>query len=162
MIRIKIKPSQNKILTLIRNLAEGWVTFASHTGCLIKLNVCYTLLIILQSCIYAIILHTDTVSVHWSYIMVLIALGNVSMAFQITPGNAGVYEGLLAGISSLMWLDYKAILAAGLTWRVIDSAFVLVVGGFASRQLDKRCSSFLQAKNESTNTESIAAKTSLQ
>lgn len=159
MIRVRIKKSHNKILTFAGNLAEGWVKFASHKSCLIRLVLCYSALIILQSCIYAIILNTGSVSVHWSYIVVLVALGNVSLAFQITPGNAGVYEGLLAGISSLMGLDYQAVLAAGLTWRVIDAVFVFVVGGLASRQLTRRCGSFLQSKNKCDNTREPAAKT---
>ena len=159
MIRVRIKKSHNKILTFVGNLAEGWVKFASHKSCLIRLVLCYSALIILQSSIYAIILNTGNVSVHWSYIVVLVALGNVSLAFQITPGNAGVYEGLLAGISSLMGLDYQAVLAAGLTWRVIDAVFVFIVGGLASRQLTIRCNSFLQSKNERNNINEPAAET---
>lgn len=158
MIRVRIKKSHNKILTFAGNLAEGWVKFASHKSCLIRLVLCYSALIILQSSIYAIILNTGSVPVHWSYIVVLVALGNVSLAFQITPGNAGVYEGLLAGISSLMGLDYQAVLAAGLTWRVIDAVFVFIVGGLASRQLTRRCSSFLQSKNECDNTKKLQQK----
>ena len=158
-IRVRIKKSHNKILAFFGNLAEGWVKFASHKSCLIRLILCYSALIVLQSCIYAIILSTGDVSVHWSYIVVLVALGNVSLAFQITPGNAGVYEGLLAGISSLMGLDYQVILAAGLTWRVIDAVFVFIVGGLASRQLTRRCSCFLQFKNECDNTKEPAAET---
>jgi uncharacterized membrane protein YbhN (UPF0104 family) len=141
------------------NLAEGWAKFKSHKSCLIILVVCYSTLIILQSCIYAIILNTGDVPVHWSYIVVLVALGNASLAFQITPGNAGVYEGLLAGISSLMGLDYQAVLAAGLTWRVIDAVFVFAVGGLASRQLTRRCHSFLQSKKEHDNTKEPVSET---
>jgi uncharacterized membrane protein YbhN (UPF0104 family) len=158
MVRVRIKKSNNKILTFVGNLAEGWVKFASHKSCLIRLVLCYSALIILQSCIYAIILNTGGASVHWSYLVVLSALGNVSLAFQITPGNAGVYEGLLAGISSLMGLDYQAVLAAGLTWRVIDAVFVFVVGGLASRQLTRRCGSFLKSKNQCSNTKEPAAE----
>jgi len=138
IIRVRRKTSHNKILAFAGNLAEGWVKFASHKSCLIRLVLCYSALIILQSMIYAIILNTGDVSVHWSYVVVLVALGNVSLAFQVTPGNAGVYDGLLAGISSLMGLDYQAVLAAGLT---------------------RRCSSFLQSKNECDNTKKPAAET---
>jgi len=159
MIRVRIKMSHNKILAFAGNLAEGWVKFASHKSCLIRLILCYSALIILQCCIYAIILNTSGVSVQWSYIVVLVALGNVSLAFQITPGNAGVYEGLLAGISSLMGLDYQAVLAAGLTWRVIDAVFVFIVGGLTSQQLTRRCSSFLQFKNKCDNAKESAAET---
>jgi len=159
MIRVRIKTSHNKILAFVGNLAEGWVRFASHKSCLIRLILCYSALIILQSCIYGIILNTDGVSVPLNYIVVLVALGNVSLAFQITPGNAGVYEGLLAGISSLMGLDYQAVLAAGLTWRVIDAVFVFIVGGLASRQLTRRCDSFLQSENECDDIKETAAET---
>ncbi len=159
MIRVRIKKSHNKILAFAGNLAEGWVKFASHKSCLMRLILCYSALIILQSGIYAVILNTGDASVHWSYIVVLVALGNVSLAFQITPGNAGVYEGLLAGISSLMGLDYQAVLAGGLTWRVIDAVFVFIVGGVASRQLTKRCGDFLRSKNECDDTTINTAET---
>ncbi len=158
MIRFRIKKSHNKILAFAGNLAEGWAKFASHQSCLIKLILCYSALIILKSCIYAIILNTGSESVHWSYIVVLVALGNVSLAFQITPGNAGVYEGLLAGISSLMGLDYQAVLAAGLTWRVIDAVFVFVAGGLSSQQLTRRCSSFMRSKNKANNTRELSTE----
>lgn len=154
MFRVRIKHSRNRILMFAANLAEGWVRFVNHKSCLIRLALSYSALVILQSCIYVIILNTDSVSIDWSYIVVLSALGNVSLAFQITPGNAGVYEGLLAGISSLMGLNYQAVLAAGLTWRAIDAVFVFIVGGLASRQLVKRCSLPLPSETQcdSTNT----------
>jgi uncharacterized membrane protein YbhN (UPF0104 family) len=154
MIRIRIKHSPNRIVMFAANLAEGWVRFASHKGCLVRLVLSYSALVILQSWIYVIILNTDTLSVDWSYIVVLSALGNVSLAFQVTPGNAGVYEGLLAAISSLMGLNYQAVLAAGLTWRVIDAVFVFIVGGLSSRQLIKRCAVPLPGKTEGDSTDS--------
>ena len=83
LVRVRIRTSHNRILAFVGNLAEGWVKFASHRSCLIRLIFCYSALIILQSCIYAIILHTSGTSVHWTYIVVLVALGNVSLAFQI-------------------------------------------------------------------------------
>ncbi len=155
-VRIKIKTSRNRILAFAENLAEGWAKFASHRGCLVRLILCYSVLIILQSWIYMIILDRGSTPIHWSYIVVLMALGNVSLAFQITPGNAGVYEGLLAGVSSLMGLDYQAVLAAGLAWRAIDAVLVFILGGLASRQLTKRCSSSVQSPVGYQNPEEFA------
>ena len=142
MFRPKIKNTKGKIRKLLGQLAEGWEQFIRHKSSLLGLIGVYCTIIITQTIMFAILLNTlaPNSQISLGYLAVIVALGNISMAFQVTPGNMCVYEGLLTGISGMMGLDYKTILMVSLTWRMIDCMFVFVVGGLCSMRLSKRLS----------------------
>lgn len=88
--------------------------------------------------IYGLLLWDMDHPVRWDLLIVVVAIGNVSMVLQMTPGNVGVYEGILAGVASLMGLGVAAVLTAALTWRVLDAVFVLAVGAPTSHVITSR------------------------
>jgi uncharacterized membrane protein YbhN (UPF0104 family) len=139
-IRFQFKNPNTKWKVALNHLAAGCAQFVKHKRAILQLMALYSLMILIQTGIYVILLGAmnESQPIHWGYLAVLVAMGNISMAFQLTPGNVGVYEALLAAIANLMGLDYNAILMAGLTWRVIDAVLVLVVGSLCSRQLARR------------------------
>lgn len=88
--------------------------------------------------IYGLLLWDMDHPVRWDLLIVVVAIGNVSMVLQMTPGNVGVYEGILAGVASLMGLGVAAVLTAALTWRVLDAVSVLAVGAPTSHVITSR------------------------
>ena len=88
--------------------------------------------VITMAGIYALLLGAMGKPAPWGLLIVIVALGNISTVVQITPGNVGVYDGMLAILGSLMGLAPADIGPAILAWRAVDTVLILVVGPVSS------------------------------
>ena len=122
----------------ISRVLSGWQTICRNRRAitvLLLMNVAHVLTL---SAIYAVVLKDVDADMPWSILLVIVALGNVNAAFVITPGNVGVYEGLMAVIGRLVGVAPATILGVVLVWRALDTALVLLVGWVCSSLLTRR------------------------
>ncbi len=122
----------------IHRLLDGYHDISRHRPSILGLLGVGVLHVLTMAAIYAILLRGMNRPGPWGLLVVIVALGNISTIFQITPGNVGVYEGLLAVLGSLMGLEAADILAASLVWRVLDTVLIVVSGPLSSYFLTGR------------------------
>ncbi|MBL7133269.1 MAG: flippase-like domain-containing protein [Phycisphaerae bacterium] len=116
----------------IQRLLDGYHLVSRHRPSLLGLLAVSGLHVITMAGLYALLLAAMGKPAPWGLLIVIVALGNISTVLQVTPGNVGVYEGMLAILGSLMGLAPADILAASLAWRVLDTALILVAGPVSS------------------------------
>ncbi len=116
----------------IQRLIDGYQLVSRHRPSLVGLLAVSTMHVLTMAGIYAVLLAAMGKAAPWGFLIVIVALGNISTVVQVTPGNVGVYEGLLAILGSLMGLAVADILAATLAWRVLDTVLILVTGPVSS------------------------------
>ena len=122
----------------IQRLIDGYHLVSRHRPSLLGLLAVSGLHVITMATIYALLLAAMGKPAPWGLLIVIVALGNISTVLQVTPGNVGVYEGMLAILGSLMGLAGPDILAASLAWRVLDTVLILVAGPVSSFVLTGR------------------------
>ena len=115
-----------------RRLLDGYHLVSRNKPVLLGLLATSSLHVATLAGVYAVLLAGMAKPADLGLLVVVVAIVNVSNILHITPGNVGVYEGLLAILGSLMGLEVADLLAAGLTARVLDTALILAVGPVSS------------------------------
>jgi len=116
----------------IQRLLDGYHLVSRHRPTLLGLLGIGGLQIVTMAWIYAVLLAAMGKPAGLGILIVIVALGNICTVVQLTPGNVGVYEGVLAILGSMMGLAVADILAASLAWRALDTALILAAGPISS------------------------------
>lgn len=128
----------SRIWNALARVVNGWDVFCRDRQSLAGLLVVNLLYLLTTAAMYWLILLNMGKPINPGLLMVIVAMGNLSVIVSITPGNVGVYEGTMAIIGSLMGVGATDILAATLLWRVVDVLLVLVAGPLCSAALTRR------------------------
>lgn len=138
ILRPKMAEGGGGLRSRLARLLNGWSMLSGNwrvVGVLLLANVLY---LMTMAGIFAVLLAGMGRPASWPMLMVIVALGNISSIFQITPGSIGVYEGTVMIVGSLMGIAATDILAATLAWRVLDTLLVVGTGLYASHALTRR------------------------
>ena len=111
-IRARLRAAPGKVVALV--------------GVQVFIRLVFALEIIL--CFEAVGVPVDPVEA--ALVSVLVA---VSALFSLTPGNAGISEGLIVGGASLFGYPLAGAVLASLLYRIIDVVFSALVGGYFVR-----------------------------
>jgi uncharacterized protein (TIRG00374 family) len=130
----------SRIWNALARVVNGWDVFCRDRRSLAGLLVVNLLYLLTTAAMYWLILVNMGKPINPGLLMVIVAMGNLSVIVSITPGNVGVYEGTMAIIGSLMGVGATDILAATLLWRVVDVLLILVAGPPCSAALTRRAS----------------------
>jgi len=134
----RLRDPRRGLTRAVSRVLTGWRTISRNRRAitvLLLMNVAHVLTL---SAIYALLLEDFDVHISWSILLVIVALGNVNAAFVITPGNVGVYEGLMAVIGRMVGVAPVTILGVVLIWRALDTALVLMAGWVCGSLLTRR------------------------
>jgi uncharacterized membrane protein YbhN (UPF0104 family) len=112
----------------LARLANGWSDMCRSRSAIFGMAASYACYLLTMAVIYWLLLGNMGHAIPWLMVLVIVSVGNVSTVFQITPSNIGVYEGLIAAIGAMVGVGVPEILAATLTWRVLDALLVLING----------------------------------
>jgi uncharacterized membrane protein YbhN (UPF0104 family) len=133
VLRPRIGPSEGPGLRgRLQRMLDGYHLVSRHRPSLLGLLAVSGLHVVTMAGIYSLLLAAMGKPAGWGILIVIVALGNISTVVQLTPGNVGVYEGVLAILGALMGLAVADILAASLAWRALDTALILVAGPVSS------------------------------
>ena len=119
----------------IQRLLDGYHLLSRHRPSLLGLLVIGGLQVLTMAGIFALLLAAMGKPAGLGMLVVIVALANISTVIPLTPGNVGVYEGVLALLGPLVGIAAHEMLLAVGTWRVLDTALILIVGPISSYAL---------------------------
>lgn len=138
LIRPRMAEKGGALRRRLARLVNGWSDFAGDRGALVGLMAVNALQLLTMAAMLALLLADMGHAVSFGLLLLLVALGTVSTLFQITPGGVGIYEGTVTVVGAMMGLSPANLLAAALTWRVLDAILVLATGYPCSHALAAR------------------------
>ncbi len=130
--KARIKIILDRLRGHIQRLLDSYHLVSRHRPSLLGLLAVSGLQILTMAGIYALLLAAMGKPAGLGMLIVIVALANVSTVVPLTPGNVGVYEGILALLGHLVGLVAPDILAASLAWRALDTALILITGPISS------------------------------
>lgn len=119
----------------IQRLLDGYQLVSRHRPSLLGLLGVGGLQILTMAAIYWLLLASMGKPADWGILIVVVALGNISTVVQLTPGNVGVYDVIIASLGTVMGIATNDISKVILAWRVLDTALILVTGPISSYAL---------------------------
>jgi uncharacterized protein (TIRG00374 family) len=130
----------SRVWNALARVVNGWDVLCRDRRSLAGLLVVNLLYVLTTAAMYWLILVNMGQPINPGQLMVIVAMGNLSVIVSITPGNVGVYEGTTAIIGSLIGVGGPVIAATTLLWRVLDFLLALVTGPPCSAALTRRVS----------------------
>jgi len=139
VLRPRIGPSQGGgIRGHIQRLLDSYHLVSRHRPSLLGLLAVSGLQILTMAGIYSLLLAAMGKPAGMGMLVLIVALANISTVVPLTPGNVGVYEGVLTLLGPLVGIAATDMLAASLAWRALDTALILVAGPISSHVLTRK------------------------
>ncbi len=119
----------------IQRLLDSYHLVSRHRPSLLGLLAISGLQVLTMAGIFAILLAAMGKPAGLGMLVVVVSLANISTVIPLTPGNVGVYEGVLGLLGPLAGVAGPEMLAASLAWRALDTALILIAGPISSYAL---------------------------
>jgi uncharacterized membrane protein YbhN (UPF0104 family) len=137
-VRPRMSETGSVVRRSLARLLNGWDALCRDRRAVAGLMAMNLMDILTMACIYAVLLADMGRAMPWGALIVIVSLSKITSIFQVTPGNVGVYEAALAIIGALVGRSPTDILAATITWRVLDVLVVLATGPLCSAALARK------------------------
>jgi len=132
-----ILPTQNRFKNTLRNVLEGWRRIKSDWGLLYKISLLIGVGAVMTG--VRLYLGYKALSLNADFLPVLL-LGIVSqytIFIKITPGNLGIFEGVIALVSGIVGIGFDEGLAVATLLRGVNMVMVFTLGPLFSYLLTR-------------------------
>lgn len=107
----------NKIIQKMLSVNEGWETIRNNKKMLINMSAWTGLAMVCTVSSYVFVMKSLNIHSAFGAILIFAALGNVSLLFNITPGNVGIRETIYASTYSITGINLQTVVAFSLLER---------------------------------------------
>lgn len=116
--RIKFKNNLlSGVIQKVLNVNEGWETIRDNKRVLINMSAWTALAMISTVLSYTFVMKSLNIHAAAGAILIFAALGNVSLLFNITPGNIGIRETIYASAYTITGINLQTVVAFSLLER---------------------------------------------